>query len=115
MVGRLLEAFWQIAGEAAPPVDVTNGDDVLPSALATSELAVDAVGAASSAAATHRQTGGMPGHRFPMSQAGIRFQPPVDELMAHVADTLGTLGLLDLERCDGRLVDPIEASDHRVD
>ncbi len=48
---RLLEEFWRLAGEEAPPVGVVHGEGVLPSALDTSGLALGAVAATASAAA----------------------------------------------------------------
>ncbi|MDA8290162.1 MAG: CoA transferase [Actinomycetota bacterium] len=50
-MNRLLAAFWELAGEAVPEVDVVNGEGVLASSLAVGELALGAVAAASSAAA----------------------------------------------------------------
>ena len=51
-VNGVLTEFWQLAGAAAPLVDGLHAsDDVLPSALATGELAVGAVAAAATSAA----------------------------------------------------------------
>lgn len=51
-VNRLLRDFSQLSGVPADPVSIVHGDDVLPSRLATTELAVGAV-AAAAAAASH--------------------------------------------------------------
>lgn len=47
----LLQDFWLLAGQPAPPVTVVNGEGVLPSVLDTTALALGAVAAAASAAA----------------------------------------------------------------
>lgn len=59
-VNRLLDYFWQLTGKQTPPVDIVNDEGVLPSTLATGELAVGAVAAASSAAAELAEARGHP-------------------------------------------------------
>jgi crotonobetainyl-CoA:carnitine CoA-transferase CaiB-like acyl-CoA transferase len=61
-VNHLLAEFWNLAGAPSPPVRIVDSDDVLPSALATTELAVGAVAAASTAAAalSHARGGALP-------------------------------------------------------
>lgn len=51
-MNRLLSEFSELSGVPADPVTVAHGDDVLPSKLATTELAVGAV-ASAAAAASH--------------------------------------------------------------
>lgn len=59
-VNRLLDSFWQLAGQHTPPVEIDNDEGVLPSTLATGELALGAVSAASSAAAELAEARGHP-------------------------------------------------------
>lgn len=49
-VNRLLGDFSELTGVPTAPVTITHGDDVLPSQLATTELAVGAVASAAAAA-----------------------------------------------------------------
>lgn len=56
----VLETFWHSTGQAAPPVTVVNGDDVLPSVLDTTGLALGAVSAAASAAGELVEARGAP-------------------------------------------------------
>src|SRR3954451_22864156 len=61
-MNRLLREFWALAGAPQPPVRFVDSDDVLPSALATTELALGAVAAAATAAAalSHARGGSLP-------------------------------------------------------
>ncbi|HET7312361.1 MAG TPA: CoA transferase [Mycobacteriales bacterium] len=57
-MNALLSDFWELAGAPAPPVRITGADDVLPSALATTELAIGSIAAAATAAAALSQARG---------------------------------------------------------
>ena len=65
----MLREFWELAGGSPPPVRFVDTDDVLPSALATSELALGSVAAAATAAAALSQARGGP---LPMSRVDGR-------------------------------------------
>jgi crotonobetainyl-CoA:carnitine CoA-transferase CaiB-like acyl-CoA transferase len=69
VVNALLAEFWQLAGASAPPVRFVDGEDVLPSALATTELALGAVAAAATAAGALSQARG---GSLPMSRVDGR-------------------------------------------
>jgi crotonobetainyl-CoA:carnitine CoA-transferase CaiB-like acyl-CoA transferase len=68
-VNALLSEFWELAGAPPPPVRFVDADDVLPSALATTELALGAVAAAATAAAALSQARG---GSLPMSRVDGR-------------------------------------------
>lgn len=56
----LLEAFWTLAGEPTPPVSLVARDDVLPSSLDTTGLALGAVASAATAAGGLAEARGVP-------------------------------------------------------
>lgn len=62
-VNRLLSDFSELSGVPADPVTIAHGDDVLPSKLATTELAVGAVASAAAAASRLAVARGCPGAR----------------------------------------------------
>ncbi|HET6817149.1 MAG TPA: CoA transferase [Mycobacteriales bacterium] len=68
-MNALLSEFWELAGAPPPPVRVVDADDVLPSALATTDLAVGSVAAAATAAAALAHARGGP---LPMSRTDGR-------------------------------------------
>lgn len=95
-MNALLSEFWELAGAAPPPVRITNADDVLPSALATSALALGSVGAAATAAAGLSQARG---GSLPMSRVdGLRVSAAFRSDRLLRIDGRGMSGFAELSR-----------------
>ena len=92
----LLGEFWQRAGAAPPPVRFGAVDDVLPSRLATTELALGSVAAATTAAAalSHARGGPLPLSRVDGRRVSAAFRS--DRLLR--IDGRGMNGFAELSR-----------------
>ena len=75
-MNALLSEFWELAGAPPPPVRFVDVGDVLPSALATTELALGSVAAAATAAAalSHARGGPLPVSRVDGRRVSAAFR-----------------------------------------
>ena len=75
-VNAVLGEFWKLADAPPPPVRFTDTDDVLPSRLAATELALGSVAAAATAAAalTHARGGSLPVSRVDGRRVSAAFR-----------------------------------------
>lgn len=80
-MNRILAAFWELAGETVPTVEVRDGEGIFSSSLAVGELALGSVAAASSAAAELASARGAPRSSCRVDGAKVRASFQSDQLL----------------------------------